>query len=96
MSYSGSAPGLYTFKVMALIILLQQIRGVELIFQFPSIVHFRATFPFEEILKSFVLSKVSMTPDSFYFVLHFPIYQVRSVRLPRVFMVRLERGSKWR
>ena len=77
MDFCESCASPFILEVMASIVLFEKVRGIQLVLCFPGVIGFRVTFPFEEILKSFVLPKVLMTPDSFYFVVHFPIYQVR-------------------
>jgi hypothetical protein len=77
MKFDDSASSFYAFKVMALVILFQEVGCVQLIFWFPCVICFWIPFPFEEILESFVLPKVAVTSDGFHFVSHFSIDQVR-------------------
>jgi hypothetical protein len=77
MEFDDPALGFYAFKTMALIILLQEVRGIQLVLRLPGVVCLRVSFPFKEILKSFVLSEIVMTSDGLHLVLHFSVDQVR-------------------
>jgi hypothetical protein len=69
--------GPFILEVMASIVLFEKVRGVQLVPCFPGVIGFRVTFPFEEILKSFVLPKVAMTSDGLHFVFRFSINEIR-------------------
>ncbi len=59
------------------LIMLDKFRGMDLVSWFPCIVAFRVSLPFNEVLKSFRSSKLSVCDYSFDFVLFFSIDQVR-------------------
>jgi hypothetical protein len=50
---------------------------VNLIGVFPSVVTFGVTFPFDEVLQSFVMSPSPVAADLFYFIFFFAINQIR-------------------
>jgi hypothetical protein len=76
---------------MASIILLEEVRGVQLVFWFPGVVGLQVSFPFEKILEPFVLPEVAMTSDGLHFVLRFSIDKVRwGSRKVRTVGVRLD------
>jgi hypothetical protein len=77
MDFCGFGLGFYTVETMVSIVLLQEVRRVQLVFCFPGIVGFRISFPLKEILELFVLPEVAMTSDGFHFVFHFPVDKVR-------------------
>jgi hypothetical protein len=77
MDCSESNSSFYVAEVMAPIVVFQKVRCVQLIFQFPCVVSLRISFPFEEILESFVLPEMAVASDGFYFVLRFAIDEVR-------------------
>ncbi len=57
--------------------MLDKFRGMDLVSWFPCVVAFGVSLPFDEILKSFRPSKLSVCDDSFDFVFFFPIDEVR-------------------
>ena len=59
------------------LIMLDKFRGMDLISWFPCIVAFGVSFPFDQVLKSFRSSKLSVCDDSFDFVLLFSVNEVR-------------------
>jgi hypothetical protein len=73
MSFGDLCLGFYAFQIMAPIVLFQKIRSVQLIFRFPCVICFWVSFPFEEILKPFVLPEVAMTSDRLHLVLRLSI-----------------------
>jgi hypothetical protein len=77
MSFRKSCAGPFIFKVMAPIVLFEEVWGVQLIFRFPGVIGLWVALPFKEILQPFVLPEVAVTSDGFHFVLHFSIDKVR-------------------
>jgi hypothetical protein len=73
MEFGDPSSSFYLFESMALIVLLQQVRSIQLIFSFPCVVGLRVSFPFEEILESFVLPEMAVASDGLHFVLRFSI-----------------------
>ncbi len=59
------------------LIMLDKFRGMDLISRFPCIVTFRVPLPFDEILKPFRSSELSVCDDSLDFVFLFSINEVR-------------------
>ncbi len=59
------------------LIMLDKIRGMDMVSQLPCVVAFGVSLPFDEILKSFRLSKLSVCDDSFDFVFFFSVDEVR-------------------
>ena len=59
------------------LIMLDKIGGVDLISWFPCVVAFGISLPFDEILKPFRPSELSVCDDSFDFVFFFSINEVR-------------------
>ena len=59
------------------LIMFNKVRGMDLISWFPCVVAFRVSFPFDEVLKSFRSSELSVCDDSFDFVLLFSVNEVR-------------------
>ncbi len=59
------------------LIMLDKFRGMDLISRFPCIVTFGVSLPFDEILKPFQSSELSVCDDSFDFVFFFSINKVR-------------------
>ncbi len=57
--------------------MLDKVRGMDLISGFPCVVAFRVSFPFDEVLKSFRSSKLSVCDYSFDFVLLLSVNEVR-------------------
>ncbi len=57
--------------------MLDKFRGMDLVSWLPCVVAFGVPFPFDEILKSFCPSELSVCDDSFDFVFFFPIDEVR-------------------
>ncbi len=57
--------------------MLDKIRGMNLVSRFPSVVAFGVSLPFDQVLKPFQPSELSVCDDSFYFVLFFSINEVR-------------------
>ena len=55
------------------LIMLDKVRGMDLISGFPCVVAFRVSFPFDEVLKSFRSSKLLVCNDSFHFIFVFSI-----------------------
>src|SRR6266436_4995602 len=77
--------------------MLDKIRGMNLVSWFPCIVAFGIPLPFDQVLKSFCPSELSVCDDSFDFVFLFPVNEVRrwpgevwTVRSR--FMVRSQKG----
>jgi hypothetical protein len=68
--------GLYAVEIMASIVLFQKVGCIQVIFCLPRIVGFRISFPLKEILELFVLPKVAMASDGFYFIFCFSINKV--------------------
>ena len=64
-------------KFVASIVLFKEVGGVQLVFRFPGVIGLRVSFPFEEILKSFVLPEVAVTFDGLHFVFRFSVDKVR-------------------
>ena len=59
------------------LIMLYEIRGMDLVSWFPCIVAFGIPLPFDQVLKSFCPSELSVCDDSFDFVFFFSIDKVR-------------------
>src|SRR6266403_683902 len=59
------------------LIMLDEIRGMDLISWFPCVVTFGISFPCDQILKSFRASELSVCDDSFDFVFFFSVKQLR-------------------
>ncbi len=59
------------------LIMLDKIRGMDMVSWLPCVVTFGVSLPFDEILESFRLSKLSVCDNSFDFVLFFSIDEVR-------------------
>ncbi len=59
------------------LIMLDKFRGVNLVSWFPCVVAFGVSLPFDQVLKSFRSSEVSVCNDSFDFVLFFSVDEVR-------------------
>ena len=59
------------------LIMFDKFRGVNLVSWFPCVVAFGVSFPFDEILKSFRSSELSVCDDSFNFVFLFSVNKVR-------------------
>ncbi len=59
------------------LIMLDKFRGMDLIHGFPGIVTVRVSLPFDEVLKPFRASELSVCDDSFDFVFFFSINEVR-------------------
>ncbi len=57
--------------------MLDNFRGMDLISWFPCVVAFGVSLPFDEILESFRLSKLSVCDDLFDFVFIFSVNEVR-------------------
>ena len=57
--------------------MLDEIRGMDLISWFPCVVTFGVSFPFDQVLKSFRASELSVCDDSFDFVFLFSVNEVR-------------------
>ena len=77
MSFRKSYVRLFILKSVASIVLLKEIRSVQLVLRFPGVIGLRVSFPFEEVLESFVFPEVAMTSDGFYFVFRFSVDKVR-------------------
>ncbi len=56
--------------------MLDKIGGMDLISWFPCVVAFGVSFPFEQVLKPFQSSELSVCDDSFDFVFFFSINEV--------------------
>ncbi len=59
------------------LVMLDEIRGMDLISGFPCIVAFGIPLPFDQVLKSFCSSELSVCDDSFDFVFLFSVNEVR-------------------
>ncbi len=59
------------------LIMLDKFRGMDLVSWFPCVVAFGVSFPFNEILKSFRSSELSVCDNLFDFVLFFSVDEVR-------------------
>ncbi len=59
------------------LIMLDKFRGMNLVSWFPCVVTFGVSLPFDEVLKSFRLSELSVCDDSFDFVFFFSVNEVR-------------------
>ena len=59
------------------LIMPDKFRGMDLVSWFPCIVTFRVSLPFDEVLKSFRASELSVCDDSFDFVFLFSVNEVR-------------------
>ncbi len=59
------------------LIMLDKIRGMDLISWFPCVVAFGVSLPFDQVLKPFRPSEVSVCDDSFDFVLLFSVNEIR-------------------
>ncbi len=59
------------------VVMLDKFRGMDLVSWLPCVVAFGVSFPFDEVLKSFRSSKVSVCDYSFNFVFFFSINEVR-------------------
>ncbi len=58
------------------LIMLGEFRGVDLVSWFPCVVTFGVSFPFDQILKPFRSSELSVCDDSFDFVFFFPVDEI--------------------
>jgi hypothetical protein len=77
MDFCESDASLFILETMALVVLFEKFRGVQLAFSFPGVIGLRIALPFKEILELFVLPKVAMVSDGFHFILHFSVDKVR-------------------
>ncbi len=59
------------------LVTLDKFRGMDVVSWFPCVVTFRVSLPFDEVLKSFRSSELSVCDDSFDFVFLFSIDKVR-------------------
>ena len=59
------------------LIMLDKVRGVDLISWFPCVVTFGVSFPFDEVLESSGLSVLLVCNNSFDFILFFSVDKVR-------------------
>ena len=58
------------------LIMLDKVRGMDLISWFPCVVAFGVSLPFAEILQSFRSSELSVCDDSFDFIFFFSVNEV--------------------
>jgi len=58
------------------LIMLDKIRGMDMVSWLPGVVTFGVSLPFDEILKSFCSSELSVCDDSFDFVFFFSVDEI--------------------
>ncbi len=79
------------------LIMLDKVRGVDVVSWLPCVVTFGVSLPFDEILELLRSSKLSVCDDSFNFVLIFSVNEVRGWSgkvwaMCRCFMIRSQQG----